>query len=173
MRSSFSILYFTSHVISVLIRNFSPVPIYSRLFPTFFSISFSVSGFIGGPCSTRTWTLYKKIRMDWCTFFYMVTASFVSTICWKCCLFSTGSLFLPCQRSSDHRCGDSLLGFSSIRLIFLSVTVPISSSFYFNCSVVQFEVREGDSHRGSFIVEKRFWYPGFFVILDEFANFPF
>ena len=110
MTSSFSILYLTSHVIGVLFRNFSPVPIYYRLLRTFSSISFSVSGFIGGPWSSRTWTLYKEIRMDWCTFFYMVTASFVSTICWKCCLFSTGWFFLPCQRSSDHRFGDSLRG---------------------------------------------------------------
>jgi hypothetical protein len=36
----------TAQAIAVLFRNFSPVPISLRPFPTFFSISFSVSGFI-------------------------------------------------------------------------------------------------------------------------------
>jgi hypothetical protein len=41
-----SILDLTEQAIAVLFRNFSPVPISSRLFPTFSSISFSVSGFM-------------------------------------------------------------------------------------------------------------------------------
>jgi hypothetical protein len=39
-----SILDLTTQVIAVLFRNFSPVPISSRLFHTFSSINFSVSG---------------------------------------------------------------------------------------------------------------------------------
>jgi hypothetical protein len=45
MRSHLSILYLTAQAIAVLFRNFPPVPISSRLFPTFSSITFSVSGF--------------------------------------------------------------------------------------------------------------------------------
>jgi hypothetical protein len=41
--------------------------------------------------------------------------------------------------------------------------------FYHNCSIVQLEVREGDSKRSSFIVENSFGYPGFVVIPDEFV----
>ena len=63
--------------------------------------------------------------------------------------------------------------FSSIPLIYLSVAIPVPFSFYHNCSVVQLEVRDGDSTRSSFIVENSFCYPRFFVILDEFANCPF
>jgi hypothetical protein len=63
--------------------------------------------------------------------------------------------------------------FNSIPLIFLPVSVPIPCSFYHNCSEVQLEVRDGDSSRGSFIVENSFCYPRFFVIPDEFANCPF
>jgi hypothetical protein len=33
-------------------------------------------------------------------------------------------------------------------------------------------VGDGDSTRGSFIVENSFCYPKFFVILDDFANCP-
>jgi hypothetical protein len=61
--------------------------------------------------------------------------------------------------------------FNSIPLIYLSVAVECS--FYHNCSVVQLEVKHGDSPRGLFIVENNFCYPEFFVILDEFANCPF
>jgi hypothetical protein len=46
MRYHFSILGLTAQAIAVLFRNFPPVPISSRLFPTFFSINFSVSGFM-------------------------------------------------------------------------------------------------------------------------------
>jgi hypothetical protein len=46
MRSHLSILDLTAQAIVVLFRNFSPVPISSRLFPTFSSINFSVSGFM-------------------------------------------------------------------------------------------------------------------------------
>jgi hypothetical protein len=46
MRSHLSILNLTTQAIVVLFSNFSPVPISQRLFPTFSSISFSVSGFM-------------------------------------------------------------------------------------------------------------------------------
>jgi hypothetical protein len=39
--------------------------------------------------------------------------------------------------------------FSSIPLIYPPVTVPIPCSFYHYCSVVQLEVRDGDSCRSS------------------------
>ena len=39
--------------------------------------------------------------------------------------------------------------FSSIPLICLPVTVPISCSFYHDCSVLQLEVKDGDSPRSS------------------------
>jgi hypothetical protein len=46
MRSYLSILELTAQAIGVLFRNLSPVPISLKLFPTFSSIRFSVSGFI-------------------------------------------------------------------------------------------------------------------------------
>ena len=46
MRSHLSILNLTEQVIAVWFRNFSHVPISSRLFPTFSSLSFTVSGFL-------------------------------------------------------------------------------------------------------------------------------
>ena len=46
MRSHLLILDLTAQSYAVLFRNFSPVPIFLRLFHTFSSISFSVSGFM-------------------------------------------------------------------------------------------------------------------------------
>jgi hypothetical protein len=46
MRSHLSILSLTAQTIVGLFRNFSPVPIYLRLSPTFSSISFRVPGFM-------------------------------------------------------------------------------------------------------------------------------
>ena len=63
--------------------------------------------------------------------------------------------------------------FNSVPLVYLSVTIPVSCSVYHNYSIVQLYVRHGDSTRGSFILEKSFCYPRFFVIPDEFANYPF
>jgi hypothetical protein len=45
IRSHLSILVLTAQAIAVLFRNFSPVPVSSRLSPSFSSINFSVSGF--------------------------------------------------------------------------------------------------------------------------------
>ena len=56
--------------------------------------------------------------------------------------------------------------FNFIPLIYLSVAVPVPCSFYHNCSAVQLVVRDGDSTRGSLIVENSFCYPRFFVIPD-------
>jgi hypothetical protein len=63
--------------------------------------------------------------------------------------------------------------FNSVSLIYLSVTVAVLCSFDHNCSVVQLEIRGGDSTRSYFIIENSFCYPRFFVIPDEFANCSF
>jgi hypothetical protein len=46
MKSHLSILDLTPQDIAVLFRNFFLVPIFLRLFPTFFSLCFNVSGFM-------------------------------------------------------------------------------------------------------------------------------
>ena len=47
----------------------------------------------------------------------------------------------------------------------LSVSMPIPYSFYYDCSVVQLEVRDGDASRSSFIVQDCFSYPVFVFYL--------
>jgi hypothetical protein len=61
MRSHLLILDLKIQAIGVLFRNFSPVPMSLRLFPTFSSISFSVSGFIWRSLIHLDLILYKEI----------------------------------------------------------------------------------------------------------------
>jgi hypothetical protein len=61
--------------------------------------------------------------------------------------------------------------FNSIPLIDLSVLIPCS--FYHYCSVVELEVKDGDSPSGSFIAKNCFSYPGFFVFPFEIENCSF
>jgi hypothetical protein len=63
--------------------------------------------------------------------------------------------------------------FSSILLIYLSITIPVPCSFHYNYFVLQLKVRDGDFTRGSFIVESSFCYSRFSVISHEFVIFSF
>jgi hypothetical protein len=65
------------------------------------------------------------------------------------------------------------LVFNYILLIYLSVSVPIPCCFYHYYSVVQLEVRDGESPRSSFTVENCFHYPGSFVIPYRVENCSF
>ena len=106
--------------------------------------------------------------MDQFTFFYkippVVPAPFVEN-----------AVFLPLDGFSSLVKDQVTIGvwihlwvFFSVPLVYLSVTIPVPCCFDHNCSVVQLMVRHGDSTRGSFILEKSFCYPRFFVITDEF-----
>jgi hypothetical protein len=50
---------------------------------------------------------------------------------------------------------------------------PIPYSFYHCCSVIQLEVRDGESSRCSFNVENSFPSPGLLAITNEFENCSF
>jgi hypothetical protein len=62
MRAHLLILDLIAQAIAVLFRNFSPVPTSSRLFHTFSSISFSVSGFMWSSLIHLDLTLEKGNR---------------------------------------------------------------------------------------------------------------
>jgi hypothetical protein len=62
------------------------------------------------------------------------------------------------------------LQFSSIDLLDCLFTNTMHFLFYHYCSIIQLEVKDGDSPRISFIVKNSFCYPGFFVVPNEFAN---
>jgi hypothetical protein len=75
MRSYLSILDLTAQATAVLFRNIPPVPISSRLFPTIFFISFSVSGFMWSSLIHLDLSFVQEIRMDQFAFFHMLIAS--------------------------------------------------------------------------------------------------
>ena len=105
--------------------------------------------------------LYKEIRMDPFAFFSMLTATWTSTICWKCCLFFPLECFLTFLKNQvTIGVWVHFWVFSPIPLFYLPVTVPITCSFYPDWSVVQLEVADGASPRSSFIVENIlvFWF---------------
>lgn len=65
-------------------------------------------------------------------------------------------------------CLDFCLVFNLISLIHMTVSVPIPCSFYFYCSVVLFESRNGVTSNNSFIVQDYFSYPCFCFV--QFFN---
>jgi hypothetical protein len=118
--------------------------------------------------------------MDQFVFLYMLSTSWSSTICWKCCLFSTVWFWLLFQKSNDH-IWVCFWAFNSIPLIYLPVTVPIPCSVHHYSSVIELKVRVGNSLRSSFIALNSFSLLFFclliclfvIVILNEFEHCSF
>jgi hypothetical protein len=139
-------------IIGVLSRKFSPVPICSRLFPTFSCISFSVSGFM--------WR--SLIHLDLRFVQGNKNGSFHILLHANCQLSQHHLLkmlsFFPLDGFSSFVKYQVTIGvwvhfwiFNSIPFIYLSVTVQVPYRFFnHNCSVLQPEVRDGDSTRGFF-----------------------
>jgi hypothetical protein len=138
MSSHLSILNLTVHYIAVLFRNFSPVYIPSRLFPTLSSISFSVSGFMW---SSLIHLDLSFVQGDKNGSIYIL----LHDNCQLCQHHLLKMLFYFLLDGFSSFVKDQVtMGvwihfwvFKSIPLIYLSVTVPVPCSFYDNCSVVQ------------------------------------
>ena len=81
-----------------------------------------------GPWSTWTWTLCKVINMDLFSFSYLQTASWTSTIYWRCFLFSLTVVFGFFVKDQVFiSVWFYFCVFVSIPLINLSVSIPCSS----------------------------------------------
>ena len=138
LSSNLSIINLIAQAIAVLFRNFSPVPISSRLFPTFSSISISVSGFMRSSFIQLDLTLVQGDRnvsirnlqhdniqlcqyplLKMLTFFHWMVLDCLSKIKWPCvCVFFFGSSIL--------------FHWSTCLSLYQYLAV-----FYHNCSVVQ------------------------------------
>ena len=73
--------------------------------------------------------------------------------------FDKDAFFLPLYNVSSFVKNQVFIGlwiniwvFDSIPLVNTSVLMPIPSSFHYCCSVIEFEVRDGNASRSSFIV---------------------
>lgn len=129
--------------ISALVRNSSAVPMISRLFPIFSSISFIVSGFILRSMIHVDFSLCKLIKMDLFIFFYINIISLTSTILWWDSLFPLHVY---------------VWSFNSFPLN-ISVFMSIPWGFYYHSSVFTFHIRDGDSSTISFTVHYCFINP--------------
>jgi hypothetical protein len=173
MISYLLILELTSQAIGVLFRNFSPVPICSRLFPTFSSIRFSVSGFTWRSFIHFDLSFVQGDKNGYICLLLHANHHLSQNYLLKMLSFPLYDFISFVKDQVTIGVWVHFWIFNSIPLIYLPITVPIPCSFYHNCSVVQFEVRDGDSPRSSFIAENSFCYPGIFVIPDEFGNCSF
>ena len=134
MWSLLSILHLRAWAIGILFRKYPPVPLSSRLFPTFSSIRFSVSNFM----------LKSLIDLDLC---FVQGEKYGSVL-----------IFLHKDSQLDQHYSLKMCSFwhcmwfyfwffNSISLINLSISVPIPWIFYHYCSVALLKVREGGSSR--------------------------
>ena len=74
---------------------------------------------------------------------------------------------------SKMRCWIDIQGFNLILLVLLSVLMPIPGCYQYCSSVVEFEVRDCEFSRSSFIIKDCFGYPGFFTFPYEFEYSSF
>jgi hypothetical protein len=128
----------TAQAIAVLFRNFSPVTISSRLFPTFSSMSFSVSGFMWSSLIHLDLTLVQgnkngSIRLLLHDNLHLCQHHLLKMLS-----------FFPLDGFCSLVKNQVTIGvwvhfwvFNSIPLRYLSVPIPVAYSFYHNCSVVQ------------------------------------
>ena len=157
MRSHLSILNLTAQAIGFLFKNFSPVPISLRPFPTFSSISFSVSGFMWSSLIHLHLTLVQGDRNrlihillhdnhQFCQHHLLKMQSFFPLDAFSSLVEDQWTIAVLVH----------FWVFNSISLVYFCVTISVPCSFYHNCSVVQLWVRHGDCTRGSFIHESVF-----------------
>jgi hypothetical protein len=131
MRSNLSILNLTAQAIAVLFRNFSPVPISSRLSPTFTSIIFSVSGFMWSSLIHVDLTLVQGDRNGSIHILLHDNCQLCQHHLLKMLSFFPldGFSSLVKDQVTIGVCVHSWI-FNSIPLVYLSVAIPVPCSFY-------------------------------------------
>jgi hypothetical protein len=135
-----------------------------RLFPTFSSIRFSVSGFMLKFLIHLELCFVEVINMGLFSFFYIQPVRPLP--------FTDDAFFIPLCIFGVFVKDQVTVSvwfyfwvFNSIAMINLSVSVQILCSCYHYCSVVKLEVRDGDSSKCSFIVKNCFvCFLGFFFV---------
>jgi len=126
----------------------------------------------GGPWSSWTWALYREIRMDQFEFFYMLTYSWTSKICWKCNLFFHRMVLVFVK---DQMTIGVWVHFWVSILFHLSTCLSLYQYHTaFITIVLQYSLRlEMVILPEVLLAENSFCYCGFFVITNEFANLSF
>jgi hypothetical protein len=159
MRSHLSIHDLTAQTIAVLFRNYSTLPIFSRLFPKLSSINFRVSGFIWWSFFHLDLSFVQWDKNRWICILLRDNHQVCQHHFWKHCLFSTVWFNYIVKDQLTIGVWINFWVFTCIPLIYLSLSVPVPCNIYHNCSVVQIMLRHGDSSRVSFIFDNSFCYP--------------
>jgi hypothetical protein len=139
MRSHLSILDFIAQAIAVLFRSLSLVPISLRLFPSYSSISFSVSGFMWSSSVHLELTLVQGDKSGTIHILLHDNRQLCQHHLLKMLSFFHWMVLAPCQRSSDYRCVGSFLG-----LQFYSTDLPVSHyTGHYITIALQYSIRSG------------------------------
>ena len=104
-RSHFLIVALSDWATAAIFRKWSPVPIQSKLLPTFSSIRFSVTKFMLSSLIYLEWSFLHDGRHESICNLLRVHIQYTNTFCWKC-FFSIAPFWLLCQKSDVHRCVD-------------------------------------------------------------------
>ena len=139
---------------------------YLSIVPTFSSIRFSVAGFMlrslihldlsfvhGDRYGSIFILLHVDIQhhlLNMFSFFHLIFFAF---------FFIKGQVFKDVWID--------IWIFYLVPLVLLSVLMPIPGCFQYCSSVAEFEVRDCDASRSSFIAQDCFGYPGFFAFPNE------
>jgi hypothetical protein len=148
-----------------------------RLFPTFSSLRFSVSGFM------LRFLIYLDLDLSFVQgdkygsiFILLHTDSQLDQRFLFFFFFFIVYFWDLCQRSNDCKCVVLFLGFQFYSIVqHFCLCTNTMQFFFFNyyCSIVKLGVKDGGSSSSSFIVKNHFRYSGFSAFPDEFENCSF
>jgi hypothetical protein len=143
----------------------------SMLCLTFFSIKFSVYGFLLTPLIQWSQVFWRMRSMDILAFFCMNTSSLTSTICGRCCLFPLCISYL--WKVKMPICGWNYAWvFNFIPSINISIFMSISCGFYCFGSEAPLNIRNSEISRSSYIVQDCFNYLGSVRFFHLHGHFP-
>ena len=162
MRSLLSIVYLRNWAPGILFRKLSPVPKHSRIFSTFFTISFSVS-------ISMLW-FWIHFDLSFCAgqwiWLHLYSSKYRHS--GRPAPFVEDAFFFHCVVFSFFNKNQVSLCtciyfwvFLSIPLINMSLSITILCSFHDYCFVVLLEIKKSDTSRNSFMAQDCFSYPGF------------
>jgi hypothetical protein len=135
----------------------------SRLFPTFSSIRFSVSGFMLRSLIHLKLSFVQGDNYGYIFIFLHADSQLDQNHLLKMLSFFSSNMFGFFVKDQVFISVWFYFWVSnSIPLFNLSVSVPIPCSFFYYCFVVELEVRDADSSQSSFIIKNYFHYSGCF-----------
>ena len=147
MRTRLTIVDLSAHANGVLFERFFLCQWVQSYSPFFFPLGSMYLVLCWSLWSIWSWVLCRVINTDLFAFFYLKTSSLTSTSFWRCYLFFQ-YVFCFHQQSGVHSCED----------LRQCVCFCANTTFYlyYYSSVVQLEIGNGDTSRGSFIIQDCF-----------------